>query len=163
MDNLVNKCFSRLTVFLIVGIISASCATRHTLHNVAKIGNVRLTNNIVASMPISIPCKPLNDGGCLYNFKAIFTDTQGVSTTIERLKRVYIDTKGKQWTSRGENKKGFRWNTHIKGGETATYKSWVRCPKDSDLRGGFVVIIFSGHDENGRNFSGAVSSKLMEQ
>jgi hypothetical protein len=115
--------------------------------------------NVVASMPDSIPCQPWGENGCRWEYTATFTETEGVSATIEWLKRVHTDRNGTGWSSDWD---GFAKTIHIPGGGSSSYSSWVRTKADDepDLRGGTLVISFSGHDANGFSFFGSVSTTL---
>jgi hypothetical protein len=110
-------------------------------------------------MPGSVPCQPWGEDGCIWDYTATFAETRGISATIVWLKRVHTDRNGKKWSSDWD---GFAVTIHIKGGGSNSYSSWVRTKHDTepDLRGGTLLITFSGHDANGHNFSGSVSTTL---
>lgn len=112
---------------------------------------------IVPSMLNPIPYHPWDNDGWEYACTVKFVETRGVSANVERLKTVYTDRRGVEWSSNSS------WSSEripIIGRGRNTYNSWVRGDEYPDLKGGNVTVKFSGHDENGHPFSGSVSSKL---
>jgi hypothetical protein len=89
-----------------------------------------------------------------------FTEKNGVTATIDRMGRRYIQPDGDVWVSgSGE---WFDKTVVMNAHGSNTYSSWVRTTNggDSDLRGGTLVVSYSGSDENGYTFSGSVSAKF---
>ena len=117
---------------------------------------------ITASIPDSIKCthwkNPLGEDIWRYDFDVTFSESQGVSATIYKLYRVYVDRFGVKWSSsfgRGESV-----DIKIPANGSYIYKSWVQCSEDSDLRGGKVIVKYSATDPYGETSSGSVSSNL---
>lgn len=116
---------------------------------------------LVASIPSSIFCDRYEDDGCQWNHAVTFTETKGISATIESIGRRYIDRDGGVWTLYG----GSGWySTTITITAYGSYKyvNWVRTRArgNPDLMGGTAKIGYSGHDANGNPFSGEVTSAL---
>ncbi|MBU0492941.1 MAG: hypothetical protein KKA73_29020 [Chloroflexi bacterium] len=110
-------------------------------------------------MPDPIPCTKWNTG-CQWNFTATFTEKNGVSATIKRIGRRFVDTNGHVWTVGSSE-----WHDetiYIPAKGNNSYSSWVRtlAGEDPDLRGGTVTVSYSGVDAKGNAFSGSVSAKL---
>ncbi len=115
---------------------------------------------VVASLPSVIPCTKWGDNGCQWDYTVTFTEKNGVPATIDRMGRRYIQTDGDVWVSgSGE---WFDKTIAMNANGSNTYSSWVRTTNgcDSDLRGGTLVVSYSGYDENGYTFSGSVSAKF---
>jgi hypothetical protein len=94
-----------------------------------------------------------------WNYTVTFSEQNGVPATIERLGRRSIHTNGSVWAS--ETGEWFNTTIAIPGRGRNTYGSWVRTtPDDIDLRGGIVILGYSGHDANGFAFDGSVSARL---
>jgi len=116
---------------------------------------------IVPSLPDPIPYQSWGNDGWRYDYTVTFSETRGVSAKVERLKRVYRDRRGAQWSTYSERgTRGFNKIIPIRARGSNRYSSWVRGTVKPDLRGGTVTVTFSGQDENGHAFSGSVSSKL---
>ena len=112
---------------------------------------------IVPSMTNPITYHPWDNDGWEYDYTVRFAETQGVPANVERVKKVYTDRRGVEWSANSS------WSSvriPIRGRGRNTYNSWVRGDEYPDLKGGAVTVTFSGHDENGHPFSGSVSSKL---
>jgi len=115
---------------------------------------------VVASIPDPVPCTSWGTEGCQWNFTVTFTEENGISATIVRIGRRFIDTKGKVWTVGMDE-----WHDEtiiIPAKGSNSYNSWVRtrAGSDPDLRGGTVVVSYSGIDAKGNDFRGSVSSTL---
>jgi hypothetical protein len=157
-----------LIVFIAVNLLS-SCKTNTDFyqHNIANLKNIERIHNIIAYMPNYIQCEHYDgSAACRYSYTIIFTETEGILTTIDSIKKVYIDTKGGQWATYGQAQP---MNLKIKGGESKKESGSVTTDPEyrdvqgkphHDLRGGIVVVIFTGNNEKGQTFTGRVSSKL---
>jgi hypothetical protein len=89
-----------------------------------------------------------------------FTEKNGVSATIQRIGRRFVDTSGHVWIVGSSE-----WNDEtirISAKGRNSYSSWVRtlAGGSPDLRGGTVIVSYSGTDAKGNAFSGSVSAKL---
>ena len=89
-----------------------------------------------------------------------FTEENGVSATILRIGRRYIDTRGHIWTA--DSGEWHEETIAIPPQGSNSYNSWVRtrAGSDPDLRGGTVVVSYSGIDAKGNEIQGSVSSTL---
>ena len=123
--------------------------------------------NIEASMPETISGKNLKNGewyvvgGWRYDFTVTFTEKRGISAIIEKIRIHYTDKEGSRWYSSPYSYSyAIKTNVIIKGRGNNSYSNWISGTKDPDLRGGAVIINYSGHDANGHAFSGSASSKL---
>jgi hypothetical protein len=111
-------------------------------------------------MPKTIPCTLWEPNGCEWDFEVTFTEERGVDATIEKIGRVFVDTKGRVWTVGGDEWSDVTIDVPALGSDT--YDSWARTTNgDSpDLRGGTVKVSYSGTDASGHAFSGSVTAKL---
>ncbi len=174
---------STLMIFMILLLVLAGCAELHW-KKIKKINTrssyesfirrhptgplstqaqaeLKTCAKIASSIPKTIPYRRWGSDGWLYKYTITFTESQGVVATVEWVKRIYRDRKDrsglKYWSS---NSNGHSENIRIRANGSNTYSSWIRGDVSPDLRGGTVVVLYSGHDVNGHPFSGRVASKL---
>jgi len=115
---------------------------------------------IVATIPEAIPCTPWGEDGCKWSFAVTFTETNGISATVERIGQLYTDVRGVGWVVGASE--WFDRSIQIRAKGTGQYTSWVRTKHgtDPDLRGATARISYSGHDAKGNPFSGSVTAIL---
>ena len=166
----------RVMGLVMVTILSTSCTLTTQLYEDPMVGKMHRENRqsamssttvrtlsgttIMATIPDTIVAS--RSGDCLkWDFSVTFSCEGGTNTTIERIGRKYVDRRGGIWTSSsGEwHSEAIIVPTH--GG--IQYSSWVRqCDGDMDLRGGSVIVGFSGQNAKGSAFEGQVTARLAE-
>ena len=116
--------------------------------------------NVVAVLG-DLPCKPWGDTGCTWEHNVELRETNGVSATVERIGRRYVDTGGTTWVV-GEEEY-FSKTIAVPAYGTAAYSSRVRTkPEDEpNLENGTAILTFKGVDANGNAFTAQVSVKLL--
>jgi hypothetical protein len=118
---------------------------------------------IEATAGEEIPCTPWGNGGCRYEWTIVFTESNWLDVTIERLAVRYDERGGRSyWVSvDGE------WRDvtiRVPAGGTERYSGWVRTDADGDMHnimGGKVKLRFRGTDAEGNSISGSVSAILV--
>jgi hypothetical protein len=115
---------------------------------------------ITASIPDPVPCTPWDVSGCKWNYAVTFTESNGISVTIERIGQRYTDRGGTVWVV--GTSEWFDRTIKVPARGTGKYTSWVRTRPDDDpdLQGGTVTISWSGHDAKGNFITGSISATL---
>lgn len=110
-------------------------------------------------MPASVPCIKSGDN-CKWNYTVVFSETNGIAVTIQRIRRRFVTPAGATYTTRGGDG-WFNTTITVTAYGTGKYSSWINY-EVSLFAQGKIIINYTGKDALGNAVSGEVRTTMSK-